>query len=80
MRTPRDVSGDEFVAALRKLGYVYTRQRGSHAVLTTQLGGEFHVAIPMHRSIKIGTLRHILRELQLHHGLTQQQLIELLEL
>lgn len=81
MRVPRDVSGDKLVRALhRHLGYVQTRQRGSHAVLTTHVDGEFHVAVPMHGFIKIGTLNHILREIAEHHGRTREQLIEQLEL
>ena len=30
MRLPRDVSGAELLAALRRLGYGSVRQRGSH--------------------------------------------------
>ena len=41
-KLPRDVSGQELVAALAVLGYEVTRQTGSHVRLTTQLGGEQH--------------------------------------
>ena len=42
MKTPRDLSGSELAKALRKLGYVVTRQSGSHLRITTQDGGEHH--------------------------------------
>ena len=35
MKLPRDVSGPELVNALRVLGYVLDRQRGSHVRVTT---------------------------------------------
>jgi len=34
MKTPRDLSGSELAKALRKLGYVVTRQTGSHLRVT----------------------------------------------
>jgi predicted RNA binding protein YcfA (HicA-like mRNA interferase family) len=40
MKLPRDVSGRQRVAALRKLGYVETRQKGSYKRVTTQRDGE----------------------------------------
>ena len=46
MKTPRDLSGAELAKALRKLGYVITRQAGSHLRITTQEGGEHHEVIP----------------------------------
>ncbi|MDK2869656.1 MAG: hypothetical protein PWP39_891 [Pyrococcus sp.] len=33
MKLPRDVSGQEVIKALQKLGYVVARQRGSHVIL-----------------------------------------------
>lgn len=32
-KLPRDVSGQEVIKALRKLGYVVDRQKGSHVIL-----------------------------------------------
>lgn len=59
-KLPRDLSGDDLVKALRKYGYEVSRQRGSHMLLTTTLGGEHHVAVPRHKPLKIGTLSKIL--------------------
>ena len=46
MKLPRDLSGDDLAAALRKLGYQITRQAGSHMRLTTQQNGQHHVTVP----------------------------------
>jgi predicted RNA binding protein YcfA (HicA-like mRNA interferase family) len=48
MRLPRDLSGPELVRRLGKLGYVATRQSGSHVRLTTQEHGEHHITVPNH--------------------------------
>jgi predicted RNA binding protein YcfA (HicA-like mRNA interferase family) len=49
MKTPRDLSGSELAKGLHKLGYVVTRQNGSHLRVTTLEGGEHHEVIPNHR-------------------------------
>ncbi len=80
MKTPRDLSGAQLARALRALGYVVTRQSGSHLRVTTQTGGEHHEVIPNHSPVKIGTLKSILRNVAAHHRLSVQKVIELLEL
>jgi len=80
MKTPRDLSGAELAKALRKLGYVITRQTGSHLRVTTQEGGEHHVVIPNHSPIKIGTLRSILRNVAAHHRMAVSELLTLLDI
>jgi predicted RNA binding protein YcfA (HicA-like mRNA interferase family) len=80
VKTPRDVSGAELLRALRVLGYERIRQDGSHIRLTTQLDGEFHVTVPDHHPIKIGTLNSILKLVAAHHGLTVDELLEKLDL
>ena len=58
----RKVSGREAVQALQRLGFRQVRQRGSHVVLTSEsAGGKVGCVVPMHRELKIGTLRGILR-------------------
>ncbi len=80
MKTPRDVSGPGLAKALRSLGYERTRQDGSHIRLTTMSGGEFHVTVPNHQPIKVGTLRSILKLVAEHHRTTPEELIQQLEL
>jgi len=66
--------------ALRTLGYVVTRQTGSHLRVTTQQGGEHHEVIPNHSPIKIGTLKGILRNVAAHQGISVPELLERLDL
>ena len=64
----------QVTAALKRAGFVFDRQRGSHMVY-------YHpktnctVVIPRHREIKVGTLREILREA----SLTREEFRKLLE-
>ena len=78
MKLPRDLSGDELVKALARLGYIVDRQTGSHIRLTTQRNGEHHVTIPAHDPIKIGTLNAILRDVAAHVSLSREELLETL--
>ncbi len=80
MKTPRDVSGSQLARALRKLDYERIRQDGSHIRLTTLLDGEFHVTIPDHSPIKIGTFKSILKLVAVHHKLTVEDLLQKLDL
>ena len=80
MKLPRDVSGRQLVRALSVLGYVPTRQKGSHIRVTTQRGGEHHEVIPAHDPIKTGTLSGILKSVAAHHGLEVDELIRTLDL
>ena len=80
MKTPGDVSGPDLVKALRVLGYERIRQDGSHIRLTTQLDGEFHVTVPNHPSIRVGTFKSILKLVAVHHRVTLAELMEKLDL
>ncbi len=80
MKVPRDLSGLELAKALRELGYVVTRQSGSHLRVTTQEGGEHHEVVPNHSPIKIGTLKSILRNVSAHHRMTVPEVLERLDL
>jgi len=61
-KLPR-ISGHEAVRVLQRLGFVQTRQRGSHVVMkkaTPQ--GDVGCAIPLHDELAVGTLRGVLRQ------------------
>lgn len=59
----RKVSGEEAIRALERLGFRKARQRGSHVVLKKDTPSEvFGCVVPLHRELKIGTLRGILRQ------------------
>ena len=78
MRLPRQVNGDELAHRLRVLGYTITRQTGSHLRVTTLKPGEYHVTIPLHRPLRVGTLAAILTEIAAFHSLTRDELVALL--
>lgn len=80
MKTPRDVSGADLAKALRALGYEKVRQDGSHIRLTTNTDGQFHVTVPNHDPIKVGTLRSIIKLVAEHHKTTPDKLLDQLEL
>ena len=76
MRLPRDISGVERAKILGRYGYRVTKQTGSHLRLTTQSGGEHHITIPGHSSLRVGTLNAILLEIALHLKLDKSKLIQ----
>jgi predicted RNA binding protein YcfA (HicA-like mRNA interferase family) len=79
MKLPRDIDADFLIKALKKLGYAVVRQSGSHIRIKTIQAGEHHETIPYHRPLKSGTLNSILKNIALHHGMTRDALIELLD-
>jgi predicted RNA binding protein YcfA (HicA-like mRNA interferase family) len=66
------LKGREIIAALQKIGYAQTRQRGSHIRMECQ--GRKSITIPNH-IVGRGLLRKILRDAEL----TQEQFEELLD-
>ena len=72
-KLPRDVSGQDVIKALRKLGYYPARQKGSHVILIGPTGKM--ITVPLHKSLKTGLLRAIIREV----GISVKVFIELLE-
>jgi predicted RNA binding protein YcfA (HicA-like mRNA interferase family) len=80
VRLPRDVEPERLVRALSVLGYVPTRQTGSHIRVTTHTGGEHHEVVPNHKPIKIGTLQSILSSIASHHGISVDELLRVLKL
>ena len=76
MRLPRDLSGEDLARSLSVLGYVVTRQTGSHMRLTTQEPGEHHITIPRHDSLRVGTVAAILADVGQHAGLSREALAE----
>lgn len=75
MKLPRDLSGEDLARALRVLGYVVTRQVGSHMRLTTVERGEHHLTIPRHDPLKSGTLSAILADVATHFDMSREELL-----
>lgn len=53
------ISGEEAIRALEKLGFVRSRQKGSHVILRR---GSVGCVVPLHRELKIGTLSGVLKQ------------------
>jgi len=53
------ISGRKAVRALERLGFVFVRQQGSHAVLRRKDRG---CVVPMHREINPWTLNGVLKQ------------------
>jgi predicted RNA binding protein YcfA (HicA-like mRNA interferase family) len=56
-------SGEEIVRIMESQGFVRTRQKGSHLMMQRRSeGGTITVPVPLHRSVRIGTLQSIIRQ------------------
>ncbi|MBJ7259453.1 MAG: type II toxin-antitoxin system HicA family toxin [Chthoniobacterales bacterium] len=44
--------------------------------LTTNTDGQFHVTVPNHQPIKVGTLRSIMKLVAKHHKMTPDELLD----
>ena len=75
MRLPRDLSGRELAALLRRhYGYEVVRQSGSHLRLSTDVGGAHRVTVPAGGPLRVGTLAAVLSEVAAHHGVSRTEL------
>lgn len=75
MKVPRDISAEQLIKSLTRLGYQITRQKGSHIRLTTLINSEeHHTTIPNHSPVKIGTLNKILKDIAEHNSLSKEEL------
>ena len=77
MKIPRDLSGEELVKKLcRNWEYRVVHQEGSHIVLETESPSHHRIAVPAHKSLRIGTLNVILRSVARHKGVDRAQLLK----
>ncbi len=69
------LSGKDLIKVLSKIGFVYVRTRGSHAILNKQgLKGKITIPVPLHSELAKGTLRSIMNQAEL----TLEDLLKLL--
>lgn len=61
MKLPTDISGQELVKVLLRVGFVVNRQKGSHIILRRD-SPYARVVVPDHQQVRLGTLRQILKE------------------
>ena len=66
------ISGDEFVKAVAKIGYVWDRTEGSHMIMVGPMGKR--LSVPRHREMGRGLLRALIRDA----GLTREEFLDLL--
>jgi len=65
------LSGDDLIKALKKAGFRFVRQRGSHISLEK---GPYRTVVPLHDELSRGTLLAILKQC----GLSKEDLLKLL--
>lgn len=76
MKLPRDVSGEQLVKKLERIGYRVTRQTGSHLRLTSDTPTQHHVTIPRHNPLRLGTLSGILGDVATHLKIPREELVQ----
>jgi predicted RNA binding protein YcfA (HicA-like mRNA interferase family) len=62
MKLPTSISGKKLVKIAVKLGFEIRRQKGSHLILKKE---DKLLTIPMHESLKKGTLLRILKVMEI---------------
>lgn len=80
MKLPRDLTGDDLLRGLRRVGYVFVRQAGSHMILKCESPRPHSVTVPNHKPLKVGTLSAILHEIALQRSLSVEALLDLMKL
>ncbi len=61
---PSDLTGRQVQAALERIGFRVSRQRGSHIMLYKE-HPHIAVVVPDHKTVRVGTLRKIIRDARL---------------
>ncbi len=59
------VSGREVVERLERANFILVRQTGSHMIMRREKAPKITVSIPDHKELKRGTLKNILRQINL---------------
>lgn len=77
MKIPRDLSGETLIRCLcRSWGYRQVHQVGSHVILETEDPSHQRIAIPAHKSLRVGTLNGILHAVARHKGRSRQEILD----
>jgi predicted RNA binding protein YcfA (HicA-like mRNA interferase family) len=66
------ISGDEFIKAASKVGYVWDHTEGSHMILLHSSGRR--LSVPRHKELGRGLLRVLIKDV----GLNRQDFLKLL--
>lgn len=75
MKLPRDLSGNQLISVLKRLGYKQTSQTGSHVRMTILSPRQAHLTVPLLRPIPPGTLAAILKDAAVHMETTVGEIL-----
>ena len=76
MKLPRDLSGAELIKLLCKHhAYRRVNQEGSHVILETDSPRHHRLAVPDHKTLRVGTLNSILRSVAEVKGLGKEDVL-----
>jgi predicted RNA binding protein YcfA (HicA-like mRNA interferase family) len=76
MKIPRVLSGPDLVNAVwRRWAYKVVHQQGSHIVLETNEPTHQRIAVPAHRTLRVGTLNAILRSVARNKRVDRQEIL-----
>ena len=79
MTLPRNLRGEQLIRSLcRNWGYERAGQVGSHVVLKTDTPTHQRIVVPDHKSLRIGTLNAILRNVAAHKSVSKDDILKAL--
>jgi len=79
MKIPRDLSGQQLIKTLCKSwDYKKVHQVGSHIILETENPSHQRLAVPDHKTLRIGTLNNILRSVAEHKNVSKEEILTML--
>jgi len=61
-KLPRDLPAKKIISALERAGFTVDRVTGSHYVL---IKDKLRTVVPYHKSVKVGTLKAILNQIEM---------------
>ncbi len=61
-KLPRDLPAKKIITALERAGFTVDRVTGSHYIL---IKDRLRTVVPFHKSVKIGTLKSILNQIEM---------------
>ena len=77
MKLPRDISGEELIQILQRVGYQPVRQTGSHVRMAcTVAENTHHITIPKHKNLRLGTLNSILQDVAGYLGVEKEEILK----
>jgi len=61
-KLPRDLPAKKIISALERTGFTVDRVTGSHYILVKD---KLRTVVPFHKSVKVGTLKAILNQIEM---------------